>query len=116
MPHERMVNTDRADANWKVRSAQRFEQIAAYGLTRFCAKPAHVARSVVTLQRGQIDERDRAEQPGGLPLLLHSATGWNRRRAPLDCAPVHAHVAHPVELEWNARVSVVMRFRAPACF
>ena len=56
-------------------------------------------------QRRQVHQRDRAQQPRGLPLLLHRAARRNRRGAALDGAAVHADRPDRVEVERLPRIS-----------
>ena len=82
-------------------------------MARLGAQPPHVAGRVVAGERGEIDQRDRAQQPRRLPLLLDRAPRRDRRRAPLDGAAVHADGADDVEVQRNPWVPRRMMIRGP---
>jgi hypothetical protein len=66
---------------------------ARTGLARLGAEAAHAAGRVVARQRGQVDQRDRAGEPGGLIGLLDRAPSRQGRRAAFDgraCWPAPA--------------------------
>jgi hypothetical protein len=77
-------------------------------MARLGAEAPHVARRVVAGERGEVDERDRAQQPRGLPLLLHRAARAHGGGTPLDGAAVHADGAHHVEVEGGAGIALDM--------
>src|SRR5206468_10580206 len=68
------------------------------------AQPPDIAGGVVAGERGEIDQRDRAEQPPRLPLLLDRAARRDGGGASLDGAAVHAERADDVEVERGARI------------
>src|SRR5690606_13292941 len=85
------------------------EQVAAHRVARLGAEAKHVSPGVVAGKRGQVDQCDRTQQPGSLPVLLHTATRADRGRAALDRAAVDADVPDPVELQREARVARELR-------
>ena len=97
--------------------AERVGEIVAQRMTRFGAQPSDVARRVVARQRREIHQRDRAEQPRGLPFLLDGAARGDGRRAALDGAPIDANRPHDVEVERHSGIAfdVVVWKRARRC-
>ena len=75
------------------------------GMHRLRAQTADVACGVVAGKRREIDQRDRAQQPPRLPLLLYGAAPRQRRGATLDRAAVDPLREYEVEIERHARVA-----------
>ena len=73
------------------------EKVAAP--TSLGAQTSHIARRVITGQRGEIHAGNGPQQPGGLPLLLDRATSRQRGHTPLHGAPVDARAAHQGQIE-----------------
>ena len=112
--HERVVDAHRADLDAEVLDAERVGEVVAQRMARLGAEAPHVARRVVAGERREIDQRDGAQQPRRLPLLLHGAARRNRRGAALDGAAIHANRAHDVEVERHARIALdVIRGQRP---
>src|SRR2546428_10601613 len=104
--HVAVIDAHRGDHDAELGRAQRLEEVAADRPLCLGAQPQHVGRSVVALERREVDAGDGAEQPGGLPFLLDGAPGRDGGGAPLHGRAVHAHRADPVEVERDARVAL----------
>src|SRR4029078_5335829 len=72
-----------------------------------CAEhPPPRARRIVARECRQIDAGDRAQQPGGLPILLDCAPAWQGGGAALNCATVDSRILDPTQLQWAAGVAI----------
>ena len=69
-----MIDADRGSGYADVFRPEGLQQIVPHRSQRLGAEPAHVTRCVVARKRCEVHERDRAEQPCGLPLLLYGAS------------------------------------------
>ena len=113
--HERVVHAHRADLDRRARSTpSASSEVVAQRMARLGAQAPDVARRVVAGERREVHQRDRAQQPRGLPLLLHRAPRGHRRRAALDGAAIDANRAHDVEVERHSRIALdVIRRQRP---
>src|SRR5690606_35766909 len=73
-----VVDAYRADGDAERTDAECLDEVLTQRATRLRAQPSHVAGGVVTRERREVDERDRAQQPRRLPLLLDRATRRDR--------------------------------------
>src|SRR5690606_26956823 len=66
-----VVDADRCGRDAGVRDAPGVQQVGAHRVAGLRAEAADVSWRTITSARGQVDTGDGAEEPGGLPLLLH---------------------------------------------
>ena len=72
---ECVINADRADGEVQLFDAEAFDEMALQRVARLGAEPADAIDGVVTAERGQVHAGDGTEQPRGLRILLHGASG-----------------------------------------
>ncbi len=97
--HQLVIHAHRRHGDPEMHRAERVQDVVAHRFARLRAQTPHIARRVVAREGGEIDERDGAQQPRRLPILLHRAPRGDRRRAALHRAPVHADRIDDVEIE-----------------
>jgi hypothetical protein len=100
-----VVDADGRDRRREVFHAERLDEIRAQRVPRLGAQPPHVARRVIAAERGEVHERDGAQQPRRLPFLLHRPACAQRRGTTLDGASIYAKAANDVEVERNSRIA-----------
>jgi hypothetical protein len=61
---------------------------------------------VVAGKRGQIHAGDCAEKPGGLPVFLYSAAGYESLSAAFDGTGIDADIFDPIEIQRDAAIGV----------
>jgi hypothetical protein len=103
---ERVIDTHRPDFDPEVGDAERVGDVVAQRMPGFGAKTSHVPRCVIARQRRQIDQRDGAQQPRGLPFFLYRPARRQGCGPALDSAPIYPDRAHDVEIERHSRISL----------
>src|SRR5690606_14705648 len=103
--HHVVVDANGSNCEVQVVYPELLQEIPPDRLQRLGAQPPDPACRVIAGERRQVDERDRFEQPRGLPLLLDAPPGRQCGRAALDRAAVDPGAVHPVELEVRALVA-----------
>src|ERR1700727_1516050 len=101
---EGVINTDSAHLHAEFLDAQLVDDVLLDGMPCLCTKTADALFGVVARQSSQVHTRNRAQQPGCLPVLFHSAPSDLRLCSALDRTGVHANLLQPVQIERNPRV------------
>src|SRR5689334_19898223 len=102
-----MIDADRPNLYIETTHAKRIQYFLAHGMACLGTQTQDISRSVVSLQRSEVDTRDGTQQPGCLPFFLDSAPCGYSCRTPLDRAAIHAHLAHPIHVEQHTRITSV---------
>src|SRR2546427_1609733 len=102
-----MIDADRPNLNIKTTHSKRIQYFLAYGMASLGTQAQDISRSVVSLQRSEVDTGDGTQQPGRLPFFLDSAPCRYSCCTPLDRAAIHAHLAHPIHVKRHTRVTSV---------
>ena len=63
---------------------ERCDKVGAQRLTRFGTQASHTFGGIIASQSREVDTGDCADEPSGLPCLLHAAPRYQRRGSPLD--------------------------------
>ena len=100
----RGVHADCAHCDSFVLHAECLDEVLADGCVGLVAEPAHVARGVVTVQRGEVDAGHDPQQPRGLPLLLYRTPRLERGSSGLRSWEVNPHSLYPGDVKGNSRV------------
>ncbi len=103
---ESVINANRSDLNIEALDAKLLHEFMLNRLPRLCAQPANTLVGVVAGECRQIHAGDGAQEPSRLPFLLYRPPGADGLRAALDGAGVHAHRAHPIQIQGDTAVGL----------
>src|ERR1700730_7622374 len=102
--NEGVIHAHSRDFQIELFDSQTLHHLVLNRLPGLRAQSAHALVCIVAGQRGEVHARNRAQEPGYLPLFLYGAPTNQRLRPTFHGAPVYADLLDPIEVESDAPV------------
>src|SRR5215813_112523 len=99
-----VINADSADMNVQVSDSELLDEFVLKRLTGFRAKAADAFVSVIARKCSEIHARNRAKEPGDLPVFLDRASSDEGGGAALNGTGVNTNAFDPIEIERSAAI------------
>src|SRR5438132_3137810 len=103
---ESVIDAHSRDLDIEAFDAQLLHEFLLKRLPRLGAQAAYTLVRIVSGERRQIHASDGTQEPSRLPFLLYRSPRTDGLRPALDSAGVHAHRAHPIQIERYAAVGL----------